>query len=229
MTNTENLNLARLVANQESAEVTFNSTINALDALVFLAVESIGDTAPPGSPSDGDAYVVGTGATGAWAGEDGKLAFYYGGWNFRTVREGFTARVLNDGVTAAFDGAAWNRVRDGSSQRDVVVRVDSPQVGSQHLLEFTFEALNVLQVRSVRSGGTSVTWNLKHGTSRASGVDVYTTDQATTSTTSGNVDASGFNDETVPSGRFLWWECSAVSGSVDWIELVVSVDESPIA
>lgn len=41
----------------------------------LMKVETIGDSAPPGSPVAGARYVIGTGA-GAWAGHDGEIATY---------------------------------------------------------------------------------------------------------------------------------------------------------
>ncbi len=46
-------------------------------------------TAPPGGESFGDAYFVGSGATGDWAGQDGDYALYTDrGWVFATIAEG---------------------------------------------------------------------------------------------------------------------------------------------
>lgn len=45
-------------------------------------------TAPPGSPTDGATYYIGTGATGAWAGKDGQLATWdadLAAWVYSTV------------------------------------------------------------------------------------------------------------------------------------------------
>uniref|UniRef100_A0A6M3J8R6 Uncharacterized protein n=1 Tax=viral metagenome TaxID=1070528 RepID=A0A6M3J8R6_9ZZZZ len=43
---------------------------------------------PPGSPSDGDAYVVASGGTGDWLGHDDEVAMYYSGWIFRAMPVG---------------------------------------------------------------------------------------------------------------------------------------------
>jgi hypothetical protein len=49
---------------------------------------------PPGSPDEGECWLVGAGATGAWDGQDGKLAcFAAGNWLFVTPRDGL--RVLD--------------------------------------------------------------------------------------------------------------------------------------
>lgn len=73
----------------------------------LMRVTSFGDTAPPGGPSNGDAYVVGGGATGAWSGQDGKIAFYLDGWKFMTAAEGHRVWVMDDNWTAFYDGGAW--------------------------------------------------------------------------------------------------------------------------
>jgi hypothetical protein len=65
-------------------------------------------TAPPGSPAEGDCYLVAAGATGAWAGHDGEIAFLMGGgWTFIEPLEGMGAGVLDENVAIAFLGGAW--------------------------------------------------------------------------------------------------------------------------
>ena len=49
------------------------------------------DTA--GSPANGDTYIVGASATGAWASKDGQIAFYRDGWLFATPKGGMTAFI----------------------------------------------------------------------------------------------------------------------------------------
>lgn len=41
-----------------------------------LAVENQTTTSPPGSPSDGDAYIIGATASGAWTGKENYVAIY---------------------------------------------------------------------------------------------------------------------------------------------------------
>lgn len=53
-----------------------NLSLRILRALTQTTVVEIGLTAPPGSPNDGDKYIVGAGATGDWAGMDDYLAEY---------------------------------------------------------------------------------------------------------------------------------------------------------
>jgi hypothetical protein len=60
-----------------------NESINVIDALTQVRVISIGSNTPPGSPTDGDRYIVGTAPTGAWVGQANKLARWLdGAWSF---------------------------------------------------------------------------------------------------------------------------------------------------
>lgn len=53
-----------------------NLALNFIDALLQTSVISMAIDTPPGSPSDGDLYIVATGGTGAWAGLDDYLVRY---------------------------------------------------------------------------------------------------------------------------------------------------------
>ena len=71
---TTNLKLPYLLASQAQKHVTHNEALRLLDGLVQLAVLDRDLTAPPGSPADGDRYIVASGATGDWAGWDLNVA-----------------------------------------------------------------------------------------------------------------------------------------------------------
>ncbi|RJF94569.1 DUF2793 domain-containing protein [Oleomonas cavernae] len=105
---TPRLNLPYIVQSQASKEVTHNSALNTIDLLVQAAVADRDLAAPPGSPAPGDAYIVGPAATGAWAGQDGKLAAWYGtAWVFAGPRAGFIAYVADENVLVIHDGVGW--------------------------------------------------------------------------------------------------------------------------
>ena len=64
-----------------------------------------------GSPAEGDTYIVATGATGAWAGKDGKFACWLNGaWSFRTPADGWLAYVLDAGMLAVCQSGAWSNL-----------------------------------------------------------------------------------------------------------------------
>jgi hypothetical protein len=105
---TPRLALPFLVAAQAQKHVTHNEALIKLDALGDLYLTSMALTAPPASPADGDAYLVAAGATGAWAGKDGQIAYLIdGGWRFYAPFKGLTAFNAADGKRYFYTGSAW--------------------------------------------------------------------------------------------------------------------------
>lgn len=88
----------------------FNLIAEILDALLHLSVHSMTTTAPPGSPASGDRYIVPVSATGAWAGQDKKIAYYLSSaWMFFSARTGMQAFVEDASPKGyfVFDGTNW--------------------------------------------------------------------------------------------------------------------------
>jgi hypothetical protein len=108
MANSPNLALPYIDQNQSQKHVTHNAAIRALDALVQLSVLSDSLTAPPGSPADGDRYIVASGATGAWAGKDLNVAAWQdGAWIFYPPKAGWLAFVASRSEAHLWTGSAW--------------------------------------------------------------------------------------------------------------------------
>ena len=76
---TTHLLLPYILAAQAQKHVTHNEALRILDGLVQLSVLDRDLTAPPGSPADGDRYIVASGATGDWAGWDLNVALWTDG------------------------------------------------------------------------------------------------------------------------------------------------------
>ncbi|HYE35516.1 DUF2793 domain-containing protein [Methylocaldum sp.] len=84
-----------------------------LDTIVQLSVLDRDLTAPPGSPTAGDRYLVGAAATGAWAGKDGQIALYYnGGWAFYVPKKHWLCVVEDEAklvrCTQVSPSIAWS-------------------------------------------------------------------------------------------------------------------------
>lgn len=108
MTATARLNLPYIAPLQAQKQVTYNEAMAALDQLVQPAVKSRTVTVPPGSPAEGDTYIVAPSATGAWAGKDGQFACWLdGAWSFRAPADGWLAYVVDDAVLAVHQAGAW--------------------------------------------------------------------------------------------------------------------------
>lgn len=74
-----------------------------------LSIKDRDLTAPPGSPTAGDAYIVGASATGDWASQDDDVAVYDGvEWVFYTPRIGYIAYLEDEEKLTAFKAAGWS-------------------------------------------------------------------------------------------------------------------------
>ena len=107
MSDTPLLGLPLLAAAQAQKHVTHNEALLELDAVIQLSVVTRGLAAPPAA-SDGERYLVAARASGAWAGQAGKIALAQGGgWVFLTPRKGWRMWVEDEGKLLVFDGTAW--------------------------------------------------------------------------------------------------------------------------
>lgn len=97
----------------------FRTFLRSYDALVQGSVLDLALTTPPTSPNNGDAYIVPTSATGAWAGETNKVAVYSTeitvpgtntktpGWEFYTPNTGWDFYVVALSSAYVFNGTTW--------------------------------------------------------------------------------------------------------------------------
>lgn len=111
MTTSNRLGITELAASQVDRSVTVNEAIAILEAVAGgnTQANSVGDNSPPGSPAEGDIYVVGTSGTGGFSGHDAEIAiFYNAAWIFVTPLKGFKAYAQDDDTAYIFDGSTWN-------------------------------------------------------------------------------------------------------------------------
>lgn len=86
-----------LQPSQSQPEVPVNTALRVLEAMTNLSVASRVLAVPPGAITDGICYVVPSGASGLWTGEDNKVAVgANGAWLFVTPRPGQEAYVQNE-------------------------------------------------------------------------------------------------------------------------------------
>jgi hypothetical protein len=111
MTTSPRLGYTELTAGQAVPETTVNEIDRYLEAFAngchFKSRAS--NPAEPGSPADGDCYLLTGTPTGThWAGHGGKIALYINtAWVFITAKEGFIAWVDDEDVVIAYNGATW--------------------------------------------------------------------------------------------------------------------------
>lgn len=117
------------------------------------SVLSRSDT-PPGSPVQGDRYLIIATATGDWAGQENKVTEYNGtSWDFYAPNEGWTLRVEAENLLYTYDGATWGNL-GGAVSHSALVNLAS----DDHL-----QYLN-------RSGVRAMTGNLNMGTNNITSV-----------------------------------------------------------
>lgn len=105
---TAHLALPFIMAAQAQKHVTHNEALRILDGVVQLSVKDRDLTAPPGSPTDGDRYIVGSGATGDWAGCDLNVALLTdGAWLRLPPRAGWLAWIEDEALLLVYNGAGW--------------------------------------------------------------------------------------------------------------------------
>jgi hypothetical protein len=64
---------------------------------------------PPGSPANGDRYIVAASATGAWAGQDAKVAVWNGSaWVFYAPKIGWLAYIEDEQKITAYKATGWS-------------------------------------------------------------------------------------------------------------------------
>ena len=103
-----NLALPYMQPSQAQKHVTHNEALERLDVLAQLCLEGFATLTPPSAPAEGEAHGVGAGATGAWAGQDGRIAAWIGGaWMFLAPQTGWRAWGRAEAELRIWDGAAW--------------------------------------------------------------------------------------------------------------------------
>lgn len=99
--------LPLLAAAQAQKEITHNEALVLLDGLLHPVLVSASETAPPLDAAPGQSWIVAAGASGAWAGREGRIALMTGGgWRFIAPVEGMQAWL--SGARATFAGGGWS-------------------------------------------------------------------------------------------------------------------------
>lgn len=107
MADTPRLGITELEQAVKSKYLNINSAYQNVDALVHLSVEDKDLTAPP-AHVQGNLYIVGGSATGAWSGEDDNIAqSYNSAWYFYTPIKGFFCYVKDEDELYFYNGSGW--------------------------------------------------------------------------------------------------------------------------
>lgn len=99
--------LPMLFAGQSQKEVLVNEALLTTDLLLHPAIEGV-VTTPPTTPANGQCWLVGASASGAFAGRSGQIAAWSdGGWRFVPPRAGMRAYDIAAAAYRSYTGATW--------------------------------------------------------------------------------------------------------------------------
>ena len=105
---TPRLGLTEIAVGQAAKEIAHNEALRVIDALMSGKAITLTTTTPPGTPTEGDVHIVAASSTGAWSGQDEKIAhFYANAWYFYTAKTGMTLWCDEVGDWIVFNGSAW--------------------------------------------------------------------------------------------------------------------------
>lgn len=115
LANSDNLGYAYIEDSETQKHVRANEALRLIDG--FSRATSVKDkdlSTPPGSPSNGDSYIVGASPTGDWASQANSIAFYTeSAWFFIAPIAGNMAFVQDENAWYEYDGTNW--VSDGGA------------------------------------------------------------------------------------------------------------------
>ena len=99
----------------------FKNTGTRVNGTANYSVDDRGLTSPPGSPAEGDSYLLPASPSGAWASYARHIAVYINGaWVYIAPRRGMIVYVADETAFVHYDGSAWQdglgslQIADGS-------------------------------------------------------------------------------------------------------------------
>ncbi|MGB5213464.1 MAG: hypothetical protein WBN88_07475, partial [Anderseniella sp.] len=76
-----------------------------------------------------------------------------------------------------------------------------------------------------RGAGTSIQWQMAHGTNPTSGANLFSSSITTNTKTSIGSTSTGFNDATLAAGETMWLDAGTLTGAVDLLHITVVYTE----
>lgn len=101
-------NAIPVLESQTSGQIAnINLGLTRIDAMLMASIIDRDLFNPPGSPSEGDRYLIANSATGLWFGHDNEFTVYNNGWQFFAVNEGWQLRVEDEEIWIRYNGTSW--------------------------------------------------------------------------------------------------------------------------
>lgn len=107
MTTTNHLAITLVEQSQAQKEITVNTALTRIDAVLNSGVVTRTLSTPPGSPAAGAVYIVGSSPTGDWTSHANHIAYFDQIWRFIIPGEGMTLWVNDEDVIYSYNGTNW--------------------------------------------------------------------------------------------------------------------------
>ncbi len=157
---TPKLQMPELVVGQAGKELTHNQALAVLDQLAQAVVVDKDLASPPGSPANGSMYIVAVGATGAWLGQSGKLAYWLttvAAWTFITPEDGWLVWVADEAKRYERLSGSWSLVASGGGgSGDMLSALLSSEVSVTGATTLTASAFGKMHVCSGTSSDYTI-------------------------------------------------------------------------
>lgn len=86
-----------------------DANLTTLGAVVGLSAASRAVATPPASPTNGDRYIIPSGATGVWSGRTDQIAVRIGGaWEYLVPKVGWVCYIADEDKLAAYKTGGWS-------------------------------------------------------------------------------------------------------------------------
>ena len=122
---TSRLALPFIVPGQAQKEFYHNEALARIDVALHASVEGAALASAPENPTEGQCWIVGSGATGAWSGEEGSIAGWTaGGWRFIYPVAGMSVWNKSAGYRISWLGSEWS----GGEIRAAEIRIAGKKV-----------------------------------------------------------------------------------------------------
>lgn len=105
---TGKLGLPYILPGQAQKHVTHNESLQILDAVIQLTLQSLDISTPPLAPEAGQAWFVASTASGAWEGHSNEIAIWSSGaWQFLELQNGWHAWIEDRSAFQIWNQGAW--------------------------------------------------------------------------------------------------------------------------
>lgn len=145
-----------LIAGQSGGEVKHNTNQQVLEPLITRRCLDRDLFTPPGSPAQGDCYIVddSSPATGAWDNLENHVVVYVGtAWIDIVPVEGMAMWVADENITVVFDGTVWSPTGGG----DMLLGTAQTVSGAKTFLNSTLKQRNPANTFSYTVVGAAIT------------------------------------------------------------------------